>query len=110
MTKGLADDESFFFAPSIIGLNTQSKLTPASQVSLPSSRAKVHLLSLSIGEYGGSGSYSKLTAEYEGDNEGLGLIRKVELIESCEILSISSSNCVAIDHPYVLYHSYSSRF
>ncbi|GAA5960617.1 hypothetical protein JCM3765_005878 [Sporobolomyces pararoseus] len=64
------DDESFFFAPTITNLVRSSTHTQAS------------LLCLSVGDY-----------------EGTGLIRRSELHESCKVLGIDESRCLAIDHP-----------
>ncbi|GAA5997692.1 hypothetical protein JCM5350_003987 [Sporobolomyces pararoseus] len=64
------DDESFFFAPTITNLVESPRMTQAS------------LLCLSIGDY-----------------EGAGFIRRSELHESCKVLGIEESRCVAIDHP-----------
>ncbi|GAA5848925.1 hypothetical protein JCM5353_000168 [Sporobolomyces roseus] len=64
------DDESFFFAPSILNLLNEERGVRGS------------LLCLSIGDY-----------------EGVGAIRKMELQESCATLGIESSRCSAINHP-----------
>ncbi|KAL8290567.1 hypothetical protein RQP46_002825 [Phenoliferia psychrophenolica] len=63
------DDESFFFAPTILNLLAERPVDG-------------HLLCLSI-----------------GDHEGAGATRKLELESSCEALGISAANCVALDHP-----------
>ncbi|GAA5940563.1 N-acetylglucosaminylphosphatidylinositol deacetylase [Sporobolomyces koalae] len=60
------DDESFFFAPSILNLP----------------RAKRHLLCLST-----------------GNHDGAGHLRQEEIRQSCAVLGIAESNCVALDHP-----------
>ncbi|GAA6031442.1 hypothetical protein JCM8097_005661 [Rhodosporidiobolus ruineniae] len=63
------DDESFFFAPSILGLLNQQGVQGA-------------LLSLSI-----------------GNHDGLGGVRRTELTRSCAVLGISSACCLAVDDP-----------
>ncbi|GAA5876710.1 hypothetical protein JCM8547_002025 [Rhodosporidiobolus lusitaniae] len=64
------DDESFFFAPSIIGLRAAS----------PSIHASILCLSV-------------------GNHDGLGEVRRAELLKSCSQLNIPSERCIALDLP-----------
>ncbi|GAA5922720.1 hypothetical protein JCM1841_001118 [Sporobolomyces salmonicolor] len=64
------DDESFFFAPTILN------------VIGPARAARGGILCLSI-----------------GDHEGAGAIRQRELQASCSLLGVGTDRCVALDHP-----------
>ncbi|GAA5873658.1 hypothetical protein JCM1840_002993 [Sporobolomyces johnsonii] len=64
------DDESFFFAPSILNLLG------------PERAARGGILCLSI-----------------GDHEGVGALRQRELQASCSVLGVGMDRCVALDHP-----------
>ncbi|GAA5845118.1 hypothetical protein JCM3766R1_004442 [Sporobolomyces carnicolor] len=68
------DDESFFFAPTILNLDHESDGHARETVK--------NLLCLSIGDY-----------------EGEGRVRRKELRQSCRVLGIDESRCLAIDHP-----------
>ncbi|KAI7890954.1 putative N-acetylglucosaminyl-phosphatidylinositol deacetylase [Mucor mucedo] len=63
------DDECMFFGPTLTSLSTLTK-------------AKVHVLCLST-----------------GNADGLGALRKKELVKSCQILGVPASRVKSLDHP-----------
>lgn len=84
-----ADDESFFFAPTL-----SSFLSPERGVT-------GHLLCLSTGKIDPHfPSSSQLTSpDLPGDHEGLGSVRRTELRASCDAFGIAGDHCVSLDHP-----------
>jgi N-acetylglucosaminylphosphatidylinositol deacetylase len=65
------DDECMFFGPTITSLRTLTK-------------SRVHVLCLST-----------------GNADGLGSLRKKELVKSCQILGVPASNVKSLENPYV---------
>lgn len=63
------DDECMFFGPTITGLRSLTK-------------SRLHVLCLST-----------------GNAEGLGSIRKKELVKSCQTMAIQASNVKSIENP-----------
>jgi N-acetylglucosaminylphosphatidylinositol deacetylase len=81
------DDECMFFAPSILGLNKLLSSHPSS---------KIHVVSLSTGNSLWDVAYT-LTKNYNiGNHDGLGDVRKKELVESCKVLGVSDDNVYSV--------------
>ena len=81
-----ADDESLFFAPSILAHQSDKR----------------HLVSLSIGASSSNSHRLRLIyVESIGDSEGEGSIRQQELASSCQVLGITAEHCVSLNDTYV---------
>lgn len=89
------DDECMFFGPTITSLRTLSK-------------SKIHVLCLSTGRVKRNASRQKIACRAEfilllGNADGLGPIRKKELVKSCQTFGIPNNNVKSLDNAQVLF-------
>lgn len=77
----IADDESMFFAPSLLNLLSEHEAPNGTHIT-PTG----HILSLS-----------------SGDKDGLGATRTIEMRGACLAYGIHPENCIVLDQEWVLF-------
>jgi N-acetylglucosaminylphosphatidylinositol deacetylase len=87
------DDECLFFAPTLLGLATRTRLFETVISDYVTPEIEIFSLCLSI-----------------GDADGLGLIRRDEYERSLDVLGIKKGNRMVLNHPYAIMFCCTANF